>query len=207
MTKAEILAALRQLLSKADFTAAVNALATWVQGKFTTLKAYVDTQVAAVTAQVQAVYRPSGDIAPSGLVAGLLVVANLGKVYHLTADATTTADWKEGAGKTVVAGTDVGIVEVSTDSYSQSADTEVDGDKTYYSDDQGTAVDKTAEGYAEKNPTTEGWYEKTTTLSYKFNSFAGMVDLSNYLQPEDFETIGTTEAANIVAAAIAAAEA
>ena len=49
MTKAEILAALKHLLSKADFTAAMNDLAVWVQGKFTTLKGLIEDNVVSVT--------------------------------------------------------------------------------------------------------------------------------------------------------------
>lgn len=64
--------------------------------------------------QISAVYKPAGDIAASGLISSLLVAANLGKVYNLTTDATTTADWKEGAGYTVEAGTDVAIVAVES---------------------------------------------------------------------------------------------
>lgn len=215
MTKAEIVAALKQLLSKADFTAAVNALATWVQGKFSTLKTNIDQNVVTVAAeatatagsvktykvknsketpdvlgtieipndlsqydntntdfqsgaqvdqkinsQIASVYKPAGNIAAAGLTSALLVEANLGKVYNLTEDATTTADWAEGAGKTVKAGTEV------------------------------TIIVKEVEG----------------TPTYLFNAFTLAVDLSNYLQPEDFETIGTEEAAAIVAAAISAAE-
>ena len=46
------------------------------------------------------------------MVSSLLVAANAGNVYNLTEEVTTTADWVEGAGKTIAAGTDVGIVAV-----------------------------------------------------------------------------------------------
>ena len=65
-----------------------------------------------ITNQISAVYKPSGNKAASELTSALLVVGNLGKVYNLTTDATTTADWVEGAGLTIEAGTDVAIVEV-----------------------------------------------------------------------------------------------
>ena len=68
-----------------------------------------------IAAQISAVYKPAGDIAAEGLVADLLVEANLGKVYNLTDEATTDANWKEGAGKTVAAGTDVAIVAVDNE--------------------------------------------------------------------------------------------
>ena len=65
-----------------------------------------------IDSQISAVYRPAGNIAPEALVSSMLVESNLGKVYNLTADATTTADWVEGAGKTIEAGTDVAVVAV-----------------------------------------------------------------------------------------------
>lgn len=61
------------------------------------------------------VYKPAGNIAASGLTSSLLVAANVGKVYNLTDEATTTSDWTEGAGQTIAAGTDVGIVAVEDD--------------------------------------------------------------------------------------------
>lgn len=82
-----------------------NITAETVEGALAELKTEIVNQISAV-------YKPSGNIAASGLVSSLLVVGNLGKVYNLTTDATTTADWVEGAGLTVEAGTDVAIVEV-----------------------------------------------------------------------------------------------
>lgn len=63
-------------------------------------------------AKFSGVYKPSGNITASELTSSLLVVGNVGKVWNLTTDATTTSDWTEGAGKTVKTGTDVGVVEV-----------------------------------------------------------------------------------------------
>lgn len=65
-----------------------------------------------IASEISAVYKPAGSIAASGLTSSLLVAGNLGKVYNLADNATTTSDWVEGAGKTVEAGTDVGIVAV-----------------------------------------------------------------------------------------------
>ena len=45
MTVNEIKAALKLLLSKADFTAAMNTLTTWVQGKYTTLLGKINENV------------------------------------------------------------------------------------------------------------------------------------------------------------------
>lgn len=115
MTKAEIMAVIKTLVSKAAFTAAIDALAAAMKAKHDELAEAIDTKVSKT-------YRPAGNIAAAGLVDTLLVEANLGKVYHLTDDATTTDKWLEGAGNTVVAGTDVGIVEV---------DGENEGEKAY----------------------------------------------------------------------------
>jgi hypothetical protein len=65
-----------------------------------------------IASEISAVYKPAGSIAASGLTSSLLVAGNLGKVYNLTDNATTDENWLEGAGKTVEAGTDVGIVAV-----------------------------------------------------------------------------------------------
>lgn len=65
-----------------------------------------------ITQEISKVYKPAGSIAAAGLVPALLVEANTGKVYNLNDEATTTADWLEGAGKKVAAGTDVTVVEV-----------------------------------------------------------------------------------------------
>ena len=65
-----------------------------------------------IASEISAVYKPAGSIAASGLTSSLLVAGNLGKVYNLSDTATTDENWLEGAGKTVEAGTDVGIVAV-----------------------------------------------------------------------------------------------
>lgn len=66
----------------------------------------------AIATQISTVYKPAGSIAPAELLPALLVEANVNKVYNLTGDITTDANWIEGAGKTVKAGTDVAIIAV-----------------------------------------------------------------------------------------------
>lgn len=68
-----------------------------------------------ITSEISAVYKPGGNKTAAELTSALLVEANLGNVYNLTTDATTTSDWVDGAGETVKAGTDVGIVAVDED--------------------------------------------------------------------------------------------
>lgn len=64
----------------------------------------------AIAAQVGKAYRPSGSLAFAELPA--LTADNVGKVYNITDNFTTTSDFIEGAGKAYKAGADVGIVEV-----------------------------------------------------------------------------------------------
>lgn len=68
-----------------------------------------------VGAQISSVLKPVGNIAPVELTSSLLVEANLGNVYNLTADltldATVAALFKDGEeGETIVEGTDVGVI-------------------------------------------------------------------------------------------------
>ena len=86
--------------------AAIQGLnASTVEGALAELLTKIGTEISAV-------YKPGGNKTADELTSALLVEANLGKVYNLTTDATTTSDWVDGAGETVKAGTDVGIVAV-----------------------------------------------------------------------------------------------
>ena len=130
--------------------------------------------LAKITAEISAVYKPGGNKAADELVAGLLVAGNLGKVFNLTSDATTTSDWIEGAGQIVKAGTDVGIVAV--DVYVATEDQTAQEGKTYYADANGTALDNQPEAGADIS--SAGYYEKT--VGYKFNAYSVKIDLSGY---------------------------
>lgn len=73
-----------------------------------------ETQVAsAISAQIGSVYRPAGSVAFANLPEAS--AANLGKVYNITDDFTSTASFVEGAGKSYKAGADVGVVSVEED--------------------------------------------------------------------------------------------
>lgn len=67
-----------------------------------------------IASAISTVYKPGGGKTAAELTSALLVAANEGYVYNLTTDATTTADWAEGAGKTILAGTDVAVIKVGT---------------------------------------------------------------------------------------------
>lgn len=214
MTKAEILAALKQLLSKADFTAAMNDLAVWVQGKFTTLKGLIDDNVVSVT---EAANATSGSVKTFDVQNAKGV--SLGKV-EVPADLSdydnTTSDFQSGAEVDAKIAAEIGKVYKPAGSlaaagvvssllvaanlgkvYNLSEDVTTDSD---WVDGAGHTV-KAGTNIVIAEVGNEG------TPAYKFDALTFALDLSNYLQPEDFETIGATEAKAIVAAAIAAAEA
>lgn len=101
-----------------------SALATKINGKAdaaTTISgygitdAYTKTEVDnAIAESAASVCKPGGSLAAAGIVSGLLVAGNLGKVYDVTEDFTTTADFVEGAGKTLPAGTNIQVIDADT---------------------------------------------------------------------------------------------
>lgn len=77
------------------------------------VKSYVDTTISTT-------YKAAGSLAPAGVVAGLLVAGNEGKVYNLSADltldATTAALFVDGAaGDVIVAGTNIVVIKSGND--------------------------------------------------------------------------------------------
>lgn len=86
------------------------------QAKSLATKAHQDvTQLeTAMNEKLSSVYKVKGSLAPAELVAALLVGANEGNVYNISDEFTTTADFKEGAGKKHTAGTNVAIVNAGT---------------------------------------------------------------------------------------------
>ena len=101
-----------------------SALASKINGKqdpATTLAgygitdAYTKTEVDNAIAEAESsLLKPGGSLAASGIVSALLVEGNLGKVYNITEDFTTTSDFVEGAGKVHPAGTNIYIVDASS---------------------------------------------------------------------------------------------
>lgn len=72
----------------------------------------------AIAAQVSATYKPGGSLAPAGVASSLLVEANEGKVYNLSAeltlDATSAALFVDGtAGESFPEGTNIVVVDNS----------------------------------------------------------------------------------------------
>lgn len=67
----------------------------------------------AIAAKMTSTYKAGGSKTAAEITSALLVAANEGKVYNVSEDFTTTADFIEGAGKTHPAGTNVVVVEVT----------------------------------------------------------------------------------------------
>lgn len=63
--------------------------------------------------KISSAYKAGGSKTGADLTNALLVAANEGKVYNLDDAFTTTADFVEGAGKALPAGTNVTVVEVT----------------------------------------------------------------------------------------------
>jgi len=70
----------------------------------------------AIAEAVSTVWKAGESKTAAQLTTALLVAANEGYVYNLTTDATTDSNWAEGAGKTILAGTDVAVINVGTES-------------------------------------------------------------------------------------------
>ena len=82
--------------------------------KVVNLPVYTQAQTdAKINSKIASAYKPGGTKTLATLPA--LTADNLGFVYNMSADFTTTADFVEGAGKKFKAGVDVGIVNVGTD--------------------------------------------------------------------------------------------
>lgn len=65
------------------------------------------------------VYKAAGNKACAELLPALLVASNLGNVYNITDNGTTTADFVEGAGKPIHVGDNVAIVDIGTGGQSE----------------------------------------------------------------------------------------
>lgn len=101
-----------------------SALATKINGKadaatsisgYGITDAYTKTEVDnAIAESAASVCKPGGSLTAAQIVSGLLVAGNLGKVYNITEDFTTTADFVEGAGKNLPAGTNIQVIDADT---------------------------------------------------------------------------------------------
>ena len=69
----------------------------------------------AIASSIASVYKPHGDLACADLTADLLIPANVGNIYNMSDSGTTSALFMQGAGKPIVAGNTVGIVQAGED--------------------------------------------------------------------------------------------
>ena len=67
-----------------------------------------------VDTAVSTAWKAGGSKAPTDLTASLLVKANEGKVYNMSASGTTDSNFMEGAGKPYTAGTDIAVINTGT---------------------------------------------------------------------------------------------
>ena len=129
----------------------------------------------AINNKLTSVYKIKGSLAFASLTSEMLVKANEGNVYNITDAFTTTDFFVEGAGKKHTAGSNVVVVEATAPVYTESSDTSVNAEKTYYESRNGGYTAVTPAG--NEDPSDLGWYELTTPATYKFDVHAG--DLSN----------------------------
>lgn len=98
-----------------------SSLATKINGKAdasTTLAgygitdAYTKTETDNKVAEaIGTVNKPGGSLDAAEVVAALLVAGNVGKIYNLREDITTTVDFVDGAGKSIPAGTNIQVID------------------------------------------------------------------------------------------------
>lgn len=69
----------------------------------------------AIASSIASVYKPHGDLACADLTADLLISANVGNIYTMSDGGTTSNLFMQGAGKPIVAGNTVGIVQAGAD--------------------------------------------------------------------------------------------
>lgn len=69
----------------------------------------------AIASSIASVYKPHGDLACADLTADLLISANVGNIYTMSDSGTTSDLFMQGAGKPIVAGNTVGIVQAGAD--------------------------------------------------------------------------------------------
>lgn len=67
----------------------------------------------AINNALTSIYTPRGEISCAELTSALLIAANVGNVYNTSDSGTTTADFMQGAGKTINVGDSVGIIQTA----------------------------------------------------------------------------------------------
>lgn len=74
----------------------------------------VDTVSGMIATAISTAWKAGGSKAPTDLTSALLVAANEGKVYNMSASGTTDTNFIEGSGKPYTAGTDIAVINDGT---------------------------------------------------------------------------------------------
>lgn len=105
----------------------------------------------------------------------VLTAAMRGYVYNVTEEFTTTALFIGGAGKKYPAGTNVAVADVGTDTFSEVTPegTENPQEEGWYEESSGTYI-LTSDITVDSSKT---YYQAVHTPDYKFDIFAGFIDV------------------------------
>lgn len=130
-----------------------------------------------VDAFIGATYRPAGTIAGSDLISSLLTAANVGNVYNISSDLAITAQNEDlfanlSRGDKVKTGDDVGVIVLPA-AYTAASGKAQDG-VTYYELEGGLYV---VVSVTVGETDVDSYYTMDEPV-YKFNDFAGFIDLS-----------------------------
>lgn len=89
-----------------------GSVANQIKGANDALKEELETEI---SSKIASTYKPAGSIEGTALTADLLTEANVGKVYNISTEFTSTTDFVEGEGKTYQAGANVVVINTGTD--------------------------------------------------------------------------------------------
>lgn len=149
-----------------DFNTSISAYSTTTQ-----MNAAIED---AVSGAIASAYKISPSVSALNQLPAL-TEANIGKVSNLTVQATSTADFVEGAGKELPAGTNIVVVEVSAATFVATEDATAQAGKIYYADAEGTALDtQPTEG---ADISSAGYYEEVPAV-IKYDSLAGFLEFN-----------------------------
>lgn len=140
-----------------------------------------------INSQIASVYKPGGSKAAADLAAAP-TAAQLGYVYNVTEDFTTTTDFLEGAGKAYPAGTDVGVIEIPDSVYSAvtPAGTEDPSAEGWYIEDAANAGQYVA---ATDTSVVGGTAYYELVAGYKWNVMAGFIDQTQFADATEFAAV------------------
>lgn len=89
-----------------------GSVANQIKGANDALRTELETEI---TSKISSTYKPAGSIEGTALTADLLTATNVGKVYNISTEFTSTTDFVEGEGKTYQAGANVVVINSGTE--------------------------------------------------------------------------------------------